>query len=132
MSTITSIPSSVITLIKNHCDIVNNENEDELENFPIGSIVGLSNDIGIVRTNYQIYKVEINQTNRDIMDTQQTQLNYAQANIIIKRYDPAFPTSPTRDQALTFYNDIFITITGITLKERRLVDNYLKFIINGC
>jgi len=80
--------------------------EEELNNFPPGTEVGLSNEIAVVRTDFAIFSYRQNRTIQDIIQD-------TQALLIIQRYGLTVETANINN------------MPGLSSKERRLVIDYL-------
>lgn len=98
----TFIPN--IVLISN--PVTDMPDEEELNNFPDGKDVGLSNEISIIRTNFSVFNYRQNRTIQDVLQD-------TQALLIIQRF------------GLTPETANINLMPGLSSKERRIVLDYL-------
>jgi len=93
-----------IVLISN--PVVDMPEEEELNNFPIGNVVGISNEIAVVRTDFAVFSYRQNRTIQDVLQD-------TQALLIIQRY------------GLTVETANINLMPGLSSRERRIVLDYL-------
>jgi hypothetical protein len=111
MSVLPTYPLSAIQL-NNNISTPHNKSSRELDNFPSGNVIGLCNEIMILRTNIEVGTQFVSQSSSSLIEDDQA------FSIIQRFYDTSSPSFSLSSVSLN-------QMSGLTYIERTLVSEYL-------